>query len=120
MRKKWSIRLGEQEWTRFTHLRSGPQFELIGSISRGPQIGALARIDGDRYVQVNGDFVSALNQAQIRRALALAQTAPARPLRSRPTALSRASQTIPEGVHRAAANQPAPVVIIKRRRRIAL
>ena len=121
MRQKWLIRLGEQEWQRFTHLQAGPGLELIGSVNRGPQMGALARLDGDRYVQINGDFISALSQAQIRRALALVHTAPPRPGRwwpsRRPTDASMAP--VPQALNRVAANQPAPVVIIRRRRRIS-
>ena len=72
---------------------------LLGSVQRGPGIGALAVLDDGRYVQVNGDFVDPLNGKQIRRALTQAKSFQARP--GRPPVSSSAA---------------APVVLVKRRR----
>ncbi len=126
MRQKWLIRLGAQEWQRFTHLPPDSEgIELIGSVRRGAQMGALARLPDQRYVQINGDFMSALSQAQIRRALAQAQTAPpsgAFRLKRGPANRTGTSPTYgtsytPEAG--AAPQQPQqPTVIIKRRRRL--
>jgi hypothetical protein len=50
----WRILLGEH-WHRFTSAQ--PNLEMLGTVQRGAQIGALARrIDGS-YVQLNGDHL---------------------------------------------------------------
>ncbi|NPC57800.1 hypothetical protein [Caenimonas soli] len=96
----WVVRLGREEWQRFTYERSeGSPLRLLGSVRRGAAIGALAAdLDGN-YLQVNGDHVSPLNNAQLRRAVAVAKTAdwtPTMPARHRQSRV--------------------PVVVIKRRR----
>jgi hypothetical protein len=72
----WKIELGEHRWARFTYPRSPVDgLRLLGSIARGLQIGALAQTPDGRYVQVNGDHVTALSDAQVRRALRLVEAA---------------------------------------------
>lgn len=104
MKTKWQVRLGEAEWAQFTYPRPEGDLWLLGSIRRGPQMGALAIDAKGQYVQVNGDHLSPLNHSQIAAAVARAGAAD----------LSH---------HRAAvAPKPAakaPVVIVRKRRMIA-
>lgn len=98
--KDWQVRLGAQEWQRFTYPRpEGDPLQLLGSVRRGARIGALAITPDGQYLQVNGDHLSTLNGSQIRRALSKAE-----PARAKPSA--------------PASPQNAPVVVIKRRRTI--
>jgi hypothetical protein len=100
--KTWRIELGEQRWAKFTYPRSpGAGLRLLGSITRGLQIGALAQTPDGRYVQVNGDHLTALSDAQVRRALRLVQA------------------TEPQTAKRLDRPERAVVVTIKRRRAIA-
>jgi hypothetical protein len=97
----WRILLGPH-WQRFTAEQSGLQ--MLGSVQRGAQIGALARYVDGRYVQLNGDHQTPLGGFQIERALRKAHAHAA------PTP------------HRSSQRQPAqtPVtVVIKKRRVIA-
>jgi hypothetical protein len=85
----WCILLGEH-WQRFTSAQ--PNLEMLGTVQRGAQIGALARrIDGS-YVQLNGDNLTPLGAFQIeralRRALSHAAAEPWRSLPSRPLSVS--------------------------------
>ncbi len=95
------MRLGVPEWSRYTYARpEGDALRLLGSVRRGPQIGALAMTEDGQYVQVVGDYVTPLNGSQLTRAMAKAK--PEEP--SYP-------------VQKAAARVgPPPVVTIKRRR----
>jgi hypothetical protein len=69
MKEKWYVRLGRPEWLRFTYARNdNDPLKLIGSVQRGPQIGALA-VDGEQFYQVNGDFVRRLNPYHLRKAV---------------------------------------------------
>lgn len=102
---KWSVKLGPAEWKRFTYSRSpGDPVQLIGSVKRGQQLGALALIDG-QYFQINGDHQVALNQSQIASAVAnapLANDEPYRPVAPRHIVASPAAA--------------APTIVVKRRR----
>ncbi|WKB51536.1 hypothetical protein [Eleftheria terrae] len=91
--QQWRVRLGEVYWRRFTQPRpEGDALELLGSIERGAQIGALAVSTEGLYFQLNGDHSTALSTSQVRAAVRRAAEAPP----------PRPAQT--------------PVVIIKRRR----
>jgi hypothetical protein len=96
----WVVRLGREEWMRFTYERStGDALQLLGSVTRGPQTGALARDQDGNYMQVNGDYTSPLNSLRLRQAVAAARSSNWKPF--------------------APARQEAarvPVVTIKRRR----
>lgn len=101
-KKRWHVQLGDEHWTRFTYARpAGDSLRLLGSISRGAQIGALAESADGRYTQVNGDHVLPLSDSQVRYALAIARLVTPRP-RSRSV---QASSTV--------------VVTVKRRRILA-
>jgi len=96
----WVVRLGREEWMRFTYERAdNPALQLLGSVERGPQAGALAVDQDGRYLQVNGDYTSPLNSSQLRRAVAIAKNLSS-------TSLAVRSQATPN----------VPVVTIKRRR----
>lgn len=96
----WVVRLGREEWQRFTYERSeGNPLRLLGSVTQGAGMGALAVDQDGNYLQVNGDHVSPLNSGQLRRAVAAARTfswTSAVPTRQEPSRV--------------------PVVVIKRRR----
>ncbi|MDP2369426.1 hypothetical protein [Rhodoferax sp.] len=96
---KWLVRLGPQEWSRYTYARpSGDPLHLIGSVKRGLQVGALGVTREKQYVQVVGDFVTPLNSSQLARAIAKEQARD------------------PYGAQHLVRAAPAPVVTIKRRR----
>jgi hypothetical protein len=96
----WVVRLGREEWLRFTYERpDDPALRLLGSVERGPQTGALAVDQDGKYLQVNGDYTSPLNSSQLRKAVATAKRSSSRPFAIR-------SQATPH----------VPVVTIKRRR----
>lgn len=96
---KWHIRLGESEWLRYTYTRNeGDELKLLGSVRKGPQVGALGVNTRGDYLQVVGDYEVALNRSQIDKVLAGLSRAPNR--------FTRALQT----------PAAAPVVVVKRRR----
>jgi hypothetical protein len=98
MKKKiqWIVRLGESEWARHTYPRPpGDSLRLLGSVRRGPQMGALAETLQGKYVQVVGDFVVALKHHPIDQAIKAAE---------------RFGYAQPKG------SMNMPVVVIKRRR----
>lgn len=95
------MRLGVPEWSRYTYARpEGDALRLLGSVRRGPQMGALAMTEDGQYVQVVGDYVTPLNSSQLTRAMAKAK--PEEP-----------SYPVQRTVARVG---PPPVVTIKRRR----
>lgn len=101
----WYVRLGSHEWCKFMFGRSeDDSLQMIGSVCKGPQIGALAITRDNQYVQVVGDFVSPLNFKQISSAVQKAKKnechQPRRPISFAPSS----------------SRQSTPVVIIKRRR----
>jgi hypothetical protein len=76
----WVVRLGREEWMRFTYERpAGHALQLLGSVTRGPQTGALARDQDGNYVQVNGDYTSPLNSPGLRQAAAAARSSSWKP-----------------------------------------
>ena len=92
------IRLGAH-WTAFAYARE--DMELLGTVQRGMQIGALARLPDNTYAQVNGDVIQPLNRSRIE--ATLRSTPPAR--------TDRPFMSVPP-------SGPAPVVTIKKRRRV--
>jgi len=99
----WVVRLGRDEWMRFTYERpAGHALQLLGSVTRGPQTGALARDQDGNYLQVNGDYTSPLNSPRFRQAVAAARSSSWKPFA--PTRQETAR---------------VPVVTIKRRRVVA-
>lgn len=99
-RTDWVVRLGREEWLRFTYERPlDHALQLLGSVTRGPQTGALAVDQDGQYLQINGDYASPLTSSQLRQAVAAAKKsarAPFAPARQEATCV--------------------PVVTIKRRR----
>jgi hypothetical protein len=76
----WVVRLGREEWMRFTYERpTGDALQLLGSVTRGPQTGALARDQDGNYMQVNGDYTSPLNSPRLRQAVAAARSSSWKP-----------------------------------------
>ena len=110
--KTWTVSLDPSNWAAFTYRRAaGDELRLLGCIRRGPQMGALAVDARGRYVQVNGDFVTELNQSQVAAAVRRASAAaahPAAPLGHDPD----------EPPLRATTKPPAkpPVIVVRRRR----
>jgi hypothetical protein len=105
VRPGWKVVLGKEHAQRYTHAAVEAQgLHVLGCVSRGGQFGALARAADGQYVQVNGDHVTALSQAQIGRAIRLATAAPdgGKGMQRRAPPSSERSS--------------APVVVVKRRR----
>ncbi len=72
---KWFVRIGEEFALRFTRRRAADDpLRLLGSVTRGAQIGALATNDDGDYVQINGDHVTPLSRSQVHRAVTKART----------------------------------------------
>ena len=66
----WQIRLGPVEWRRYTYERQlDDRLQLLGSIRKGMQVGALARTEEGHFVMLVGDHETPLNQGQIEKAL---------------------------------------------------
>lgn len=102
----WRIVLGRTAWSRYTYERpEGDGLKLLGSVSKGAQVGALAMTAEGEYVQVVGDHLAPLKTKEIAKAVANA------PKESNPE-LSR--EAPPWQVARK--ESPAPVVIVKKRR----
>lgn len=103
MGTRWLVRLGRDEWLRFTYERQPADgLTLLGSVQLGARVGALAMDSQGQYVQVNGDFISPLSASQVRAAVAIAR-------RSAP----------PDLRHDAATPRPSPVVVVKRKSKLA-
>lgn len=95
-----------------------PDAELLGTVSRGAQIGALARLRDGRYMQVNGDWMTPLNGAKVEHALRKARILPQRPpAQARPSDPAIAP---PEPIGGTPAAPAAPVVVRVRKRRVAV
>ena len=88
-------------WSAFAYARDGVAF--IGTIQRGMQIGALARMADGTYAQINGDIIETLNKSRVEFALRAATG-------------TRAGQPI-VNIPRVA---PATLVTVKKRRRVVL
>ena len=96
----WYVRLGQLEWARHTYARPAEdELELLGSVRRGMQVGALAKTRDGEFVQVVGDFVVPLNKRKIESALTKAGNVDGGP-----------------AVRSTNKPAPPPVVTIKRRR----
>lgn len=54
-------------WRLYTHAMSG--FEMLGTVQRGMEVGALARTQAGLLVQVNAGAVRALDQRKAQAAL---------------------------------------------------
>lgn len=115
-KENWLVRFGRDEWARHTYERPADDpIRLLGSVRRGPQIGALGITTDEKYVQVVGDYVVPLNKSQITQAIARYKAFQARlakataPHSSYPSPPFSASHAL-----RVAA--PRPVVVVKRRR----
>ena len=102
----WRVVLGRASWSRHTHERpEGDELRLLGSVSKGAQVGALAMTAEGEYVQVVGDHLAPLKTKEIAKAVANA------PKESNP----EFSRETPPWLE-ARKESPAPVVILKKRR----
>lgn len=102
----WRVVLGEAAWSRYTYQRpEGDALTLLGSVSKGAQLGALAITAEGAYVQVVGDHLVPLKTKEIAKAVANAPKEP-KPVLSREIPSWLASRK----------ESPAPVVIVKKRR----
>jgi hypothetical protein len=108
------ITLG-RSWQQFVP-NPEPGTELLGTLSRGAQVGALARLADGRYVQINGDWVTPLNSARIEHALRSARLLPGA---SAARSVGRPMESTPEEAGPAAAPAAAPVTVHVRKRRAA-
>ena len=102
----WPVVLGRTAWSRHTYERpEGDDLKLLGSVSKGAQVGALAMTAEGEYVQVVGDQLAPLKTKEIAKAVANA------PKESNPEFLREAPPWLV-----ARKESPAPVVILKKRR----
>jgi hypothetical protein len=102
----WRVVLGTAAWSRHTHERpEGDELKLLGSVSKGAQVGALAVTPDGEYVQVVGDHVTPLKTKEVAKAVANAS-------KDAKQEFSRESPPWPLARNEA----PAPVVILKKRR----
>lgn len=105
----WRVVLGRLAWSRHTYERPpGDALKLLGSVSKGMQVGALAMTADDQYVQVVGDHITLLNTREIAKALANApkEAAAFDPGFSKESPPWRTART----------GAAAPVVIVRKRR----
>ena len=97
------MRLGAQEWARYTYERpANNPLQLLGSARRGMQSGALARL-GAEFVLVVGDHVTPLSHADIKQ---LAE------------ATAHTKEIEPVFVGQQSPARAAPSVVVIKRRRI--
>jgi hypothetical protein len=112
MKPKWIVCLGEAEWGRFTHAGVADEgVQLLGSIRRGPQMGALALDEQGRYLQLNGDHRTELNQSQV--------AAACRRARHEPRTGPRAGFRRPGTTYQPVVGKPPatpPVVTVRKRK----
>ena len=102
----WRVVLGRAAWSRHTHERpEGDELKLLGSVSKGAQVGALAMTVEGQYVQVVGDHLTPLKNKEVAKAVAKAPKEPN-------PEFSRQSPPWPV----APKQTVAPVVILKKRR----
>ncbi len=112
-KENWLVRFGPHEWARHTYERPGDDpIRLLGSVRRGPQLGALGITADEKYVQVVGDLIVPLNQGQIKQAIAKCKAFETR-LAAATTPYSSYPFSTPHAPRVAA---PPPVVVVKRRR----
>lgn len=102
----WRVFLGRAAWSRYTYERpDGDGLKLLGSVSKGAQVGALAMTAEGAYVQLVGDHLVPLKTQEIAKAVAHAPREPNPALSGEPPSwLASRKQA------------PAPVVIVKKRR----
>jgi len=104
-KENWLVRFGRDEWSRHTYARlANDPIRLLGSVRRGAQIGALGITADGQYVQVVGDLIMPLNKGQIARAISKCKSIES----GLPTTCARR------------ATAPRPVVVVVKRRRIAV
>jgi hypothetical protein len=117
----WQIQLGEMYWRRYTSERPPSEgVQLLGSVQRGAQKGALAvSSDGQTYYQINGDYLTPLSPAQLKRAVQIATVASQ--MGSPLAALAGGTSGVSWSCHqtRRPSSAPPPVVVVKRRRVVA-
>lgn len=102
----WRVVLGKVAWSRYTYERpEGDELTLLGSVSKGAQVGALAMTTEGAYVQVVGDYLVPLKTQEIAKAVANAPREPK---------LDFSRDDPPWQA--ACKESPAPVVIVKKRR----
>ncbi len=102
----WRVVLGRAAWSRYTYERpEGDELKLLGSVSKGAQVGALALTAEGAYVQVVGDYLVPLKTKEIEKAVANAPKDPNAVVSSE-TPSWQASRK----------ESPAPVVVVKKRR----
>ena len=102
----WRVFLGRAAWSRYTYERpEGDDLKLLGSVSKGAQVGALAMTAEGEYVQVVGDYMVPLKTKEIAKAVANAPREP-NPVLSGETPSWLAFRK----------EAPVPVVIVKKRR----
>ena len=106
-RATWVVRYGPMEWRRFTYDRTPEDdLQLIGSIRKGLQAGALARTRDGQYVLLVGDHETPMNFSQIEKAL-----------KSIPRECQASVAIVPQKT--IVASMPPTVVTVKKRRVIA-
>ncbi len=102
----WRVVLGKAAWSRHTHERpEGDPLKLLGSVSKGAQVGALAMTAEGEYVQVVGDHVTPLKTKEVAKAVANA-----------PKESNLEFSSVPPPWQAARKESPSPVVIVKKRR----
>lgn len=69
-RRRPLVRIGNT-WRFFS--QALPDHEMLGTIQRGLEIGALAKVAGGKYVQLNGSVVQKLNTGLVEAAIVRAQ-----------------------------------------------
>jgi hypothetical protein len=100
----WLVRYGVLEWRRYTYDRTTESdLQLLGSIRKGLQVGALAKTRDGQYVMLVGDHETPLNSSQMEKVL---KNNP------REFQVPVATETKRPNV----ASSPPPVVIVKKRR----
>jgi hypothetical protein len=102
----WRVVLGRTAWSKHTYERpEGDGLTLLGSVSKGAQIGALAITAEGEYVQVVGDQFVPLKVKEIAKAVANAPKV-SNPELPRPAPSRLAARK----------ESAAPVVVVKKRR----
>lgn len=102
----WRVVLGAAAWSRYTYERpESDDLKLLGSVSKGAQVGALALTAEGVYVQIVGDHQVPLKTKEIAKAVAHAPKEPKSELsRERPSWRAPRKESL------------APVVMVKKRR----
>ena len=104
----WRVVLGKVAWLRHTYERGADDpLKLLGSVSKGSQVGALGITQDGQYVQIVGDHVTPLNTREITKAIAAAP-------KDWSSSDDASGAAPPWQVARKDA--PAPIVIVKKRR----